>query len=545
MSQLSKLQIRAKVLSVISEIKSSVSYNEESLSNYIEKLNGIDDKETLLDIFLKEYIKMNENEYVFSGCILKNIVPKEYINDKVLEQLKSTILSDESKYKLVQLLRLVGSECNYNEIPSYFENPEEVLDKETKKLLESAVFNPEAMLDFLDFISAVSTKDRNLLLDSLKLDYEGDVLANIIYPVLYSNYDDGFILEVINILSDSKSSLALKPFKYLIETSTNQEIIKACRIGLKKLKLSGATEEKAHEYFKNIVKDTIPAEFFTTIPDGNGNQALLLSRQNKKGYYILIAIVMNDKSGIIDCFGFFNITKEELIKVIGKFYKSEGKYKVKPEYVKTKIEEAIDITIKTKHKFPYEFICWNTFTSDLNVLDTDLKTYIETNCKQKLISQNEVLNLLTKEYTLRWFITPSENILIKLLVDGIYKEDEPNIENINKKIKVNIDKIFDEKEVIIWENRFFNLIYLLINNSLLKEADNFYTILKNNDLFTLFKVVIIQRSIFNYYVGLKENIKESFFTTNIFRKKNTKSKSYDIKKIEKIINILKRHWIDE
>lgn len=545
MSQLSKLQIRAKVLSVISEIKSSVSYNEESLSNYIEKLNGIDDKETLLDIFLKEYIKMNENEYVFSGCILKNIVPKEYINDKVLEQLKSTILSDESKYKLVQLLRLVGSECNYNEIPSYFENPEEVLDKETKKLLESAVFNPEAMLDFLDFISAVSTKDRNLLLDSLKLDYEGDVLANIIYPVLYSNYDDGFILEVINILSDSKSSLALKPFKYLIETSTNQEIIKACRTGLKKLKLSGATEEKAHEYFKNIVKDTIPAEFFTTIPDGNGNQALLLSRQNKKGYYILIAIVMNDKSGIIDCFGFFNITKEELIKVIGKFYKSEGKYKVKPEYVKTKIEEAIDITIKTKHKFPYEFICWNTFTSDLNVLDTDLKTYIETNCKQKLISKNEVLNLLTKEYTLRWFITPSENILIKLLVDGIYKEDEPNIENINKKIKDNIDKIFDEKEVIIWENRFFNLIYLLINNSLLKEADNFYTILKNNDLFTLFKVVIIQRSIFNYYVGLKENIKESFFTTNIFRKKNTKSKSYDIKKIEKIINILKRHWIDE
>ena len=545
MSQFSKLQIRAKVLSVISEIRSSSTYNEDSLTSFIDELKNIEDKETLFDIFLKEYIKMEENEYVFSGCILKNIVPKEYINDKVLEQLKSNVLSDESKYKLVQLLRLVGSECNYNEIPSYFENPEEVLDKETKKLLESAVFNPEAMLDFLDFVSAVSAKDRNLLLDSLKLDYEGDVLANIIYPVLYSNYDDSFILEVINILSDSKSSLAIKPFKYLIETSSNQEIIKACRTGLKKLKLSGATEEKAYEYFRNIVKDTIPAEFFTTIPDGSGNQALLLSRQNKKEKYILVAIVINDKSGIIDCFGFFNISKEELIKVIGKFYKSEGKYKVKPEYVKTKIEEAIDITIKTKHKFPYEFICWNTFTSDLNVLDTDLKTYIETNCKQQLISKNDMLNLLTKEYTLRWFITPSENILIKLLVDGIYKEDEPNIEDINEKIKDSIDKIFDEKEVIIWQNRFFNLIYLLRNNSLLKEADNFYTILKNNDLFTLFKVVIIQRSIFNYYVGLKENINESFFTTNIFSKKNATSKSYDIKKIEKIINILKRHWIDE
>lgn len=545
MSQLSKLQIRAKVLSVISEIKSSATYNEDSLSNFIDELNNIDDKETLFDIFIKEYIKMDENEYVFSGCILKNIIPKEYINDKVLEQLKSNILSDESKYKLVQLLRLVGSECNYNEIPSYFENPEEVLDKETKKLLENAVFNPEAMLDFLDFVSAVSAKDRNLLLDSLKLDYEGDVLANIIYPVLYSNYDDSFILEVINILSDSKSSLAIKPFNYLIETSSNQEIINACKTGLKKLKLAGATEEKANNYFQNIVKDTTPSEFFTTIPDGNGNQALLISRQNQKGKYILVAVVTNDKAGIIDCFGFFNISQEELIKVIGKFYKSEGKYKVKPEYIKTKIEEAIDITIKAKHKFPYEFICWNTFTSDLDILDTDLKTYIETNCKQQLISKNDMLNLLTKEYTLRWFITPSENEIIKIFVEDIYNEDEPNIENINEKIKDSIDKIFDEKELSIWQNRFYNLIYLLRNNSLLKEADNFYTILKNNELFTLFKLVIIQRSIFNYYVGLKENIKESFFTTNIFSKKNATSKSYDIKKIEKIINILKRQWIDE
>ena len=231
-----------------------------------------------------------------------------------------------------------------------------------------------------------------------------------------------------------------------------------------------------------------------------------------------------------------------VIKVIDESVKEFHNRKLATSY---KVIFTIDITIKTKHKFPYEFICWNTFTSDLNVLDTDLKTYIETNCKQQLISKNDMLNLLTKEYTLRWFITPSENILIKLLVDGIYKEDEPNIEDINEKIKDSIDKIFDEKEVIIWQNRFFNLIYLLRNNSLLKEADNFYTILKNNDLFTLFKVVIIQRSIFNYYVGLKENIKESFFTTNIFSKKNATSKSYDIKKIEKIINILKRHWIDE
>ena len=545
MSQLSKLQIRAKVLSTVSEIKSNSSYNKEFLDYILQTLDCIDDKETLFNVFIKEYIKMNENEYSFSGCILKNIVPNHYIKEQVLSLLKSTRLSDESKYKLVQLLRIIGTEYNYNDIPSYFNNPEEVLDKETKKLLENALLNPESMLDFLDFVSAVSSKDRSLLLNSLKMDYSGDILANILYPILYSDFEDKFILETINILSDSKSPLAIKPFEYLIATSSNKEIINACNIGLKKLKLSGATKEKAEKYFTNIINNSIPYEFYTTIPDGNGNQALLISRKNENSKYILIAIVTNDKLGIIDCFGFFNISQEELIKVIGKFYKTEGKYKVKPEYVRTKIEDAINISIKKKRKFPYEFICWNTFTSDLEILSDDLKTYTETNCRQQLISKNDALTLLTKDFTLRWFITPSENNVIKTFIEDIYKEDELNIKNINKEIKDNIDKIFNEEELIIWENRFYNLIYLLRNNFLLKEADNFYTILKNNELFTLFKIIIIQRSIFNYYIGLKENIKESFFTTNIFNKKNATNKNYDIKKIEKIINILKRHWIDE
>lgn len=544
MPQLSKLQIRAKVLSVISEIKALSQYNEEALAKFIEDLEQIEDKETLFDVFIKEYIKMNEIEYTFSGCLLKSIIPVDYINDKVLESLKSTSLSDEFKYKLVQLLRIVGGDCNYNELPSYFDNPEEVLDIETKKLLESAVFNPEAMLDFLDFVSAVSAKDRSLLLNSLKLDYKGDILANIVYPILYSDFEDSFLLEAIDILSDSKSSLAIEPFNYLIETSDNKDIINACQIGLKKLKLAGATKEKADNYLKNIVKDTTPAEFFTTIPDGNGNQALLISRQNKNGKFLLAAIVTNDNLGIIDCFGFFNISQEELIKVIGKFYQSEGKYKVKGEYIKTKIDEAVSTTIKLKRKFPYEFICWNALTSDLEKLDFNFKSYADSNCKKQLITKNDVLNLLTKEYTFRWFITPSENQVIKAFVDEIYADVEPKIENINEKVKANVDSVFDKNVLEKWENRLLNLIYLLRNNSELKDADNFYTILNNEDYLKTFKLVVIQRSIFNYFIGLKENAKESFLTANIFKKKNANEKKYDLKKLDNIISLMKKNWID-
>ena len=75
MAELSKLQIRAKVLSVISEIKSSANYDEDLLKRFIAELSEIDDKNTIFDIFIKEFIKMSENEYMFSGLIIKALVP--------------------------------------------------------------------------------------------------------------------------------------------------------------------------------------------------------------------------------------------------------------------------------------------------------------------------------------------------------------------------------------------------------------------------------------------------------------------------------------
>ena len=542
MPQFSKLQIRAKVLSVISEVKSLTQYSEDILLKLIDDLDEIDDKEALFDVFVKEYIKMDEDDCTFFSCLIKELVPKDYVNDKVLESLKSS-LSDDAKYKLVQLLRVVGGEYDYDAIPSYFDNPEEVLDKETKKLLENAVFNPESMLDFLDFVSAISAKDRRLLLDSLSMDYKGDVLANIVYPVLYSDFEDDFVLEVIDVLSNSKSSLAIAPFNYLIETSSNQDIINACQVGLKKLKLSGATQEKADEYFINIVKDTFPAEFFTTVPDGNGNQALLLSRININKKYLLAAIVVSDILGVVDCFGFYNISQEELIKVLGKFYQSEGKYKVSPEYVKRRVNEAINTTIKNKRKFPYEFICWSALLKDLNALDVSVVDFVNNKSKKCIINKEEILSLFTEEYTLRWFITPSENEHVKSIVENMYSFENLDIEIINSLIKEKITSIFNEETEKIWKNRFYNLIYLLLSNSEQKIANKFYTILNDKDYFALFKEIILQRSIFSYFVGLLENYKDSALTTNIFARRNSVETKYDIKKLGKIVDFLKKSWI--
>lgn len=542
---MSKLQIRAKVLSVVSQIKSLREYNETELKKLISEFEIIDDKNALFDIFVKEFIKMDENECIFASCLLKEIIDIDHMQEKVFEILKLNTYSDEAKYKLVQLLRVAGSNFDYNIIPEYFDNPQEILDTDTKKLLEKAIFNPESMLDFLDFVAAVPAKDRNILLESLKIDYTGDMLANIIYPILYSDFDDAFKLNAISILAESKSSLAIAPFNYLIETSSNEEIISECKTGLKKLKLAGATEEKAQEYFENIIKDTYLSESFTTIPDGQGNQALLISRYNPKNEKVSIsAVVTNDLLGIVDCFGFFDISKNEFAKVLGKFYQSEGKYVANHKYIKLQIEKAIQLTIKNKRTFPYEFICWNVLTKDIEYSDFDFDNYIQNEVGNTKTTKNVIAELLTKEYSFRWFLKQNENAALKTVVEKIY-ETEPTIEDLNTTVKEKISDIFNEETKNIWRNRLSHCIYLLHNNDKQTDAELFKTLLTNDDYMSIFISILVQRSIFNHFISLKEMSKESILTTNIFRKKETEKTKLDSKKITRIIELLKKNWIDE
>lgn len=545
MAEFSKLQIRAKVLSAVSEIKSIQSYSEELKNTIVEDLSLIEDKELLFDIFIKEFIKMSEVEYMFASCVLKSLIPQDYIEEKVFEFLKSVSYSDETKYKLVQLLRVVGANSAYDAIPQYFDNPQEVLDKETQKLLETAVFNPEAMLDFLDFVYAVPQNDRRLLLSSLTEDYKGDILANIIYPILYADFDDDFKLTVIEQLSESKSSLAIEPFEYLIKVSSNDEVINACKLGLKKLKIAGASIEKANEYFKSVVKDYAPAQFFTTIPDGNGNQALFVSRVNSQKQYCFQAVVVNDIYGIVDCFGFFSISENEINRIINKFNSTEGKYKVFPEYIKTRINQAVALSIKNKNPLPYEFVCWNVLTKDIKPLDKSVKEIIELIMPKDEFSKDEILDVLTKDYTLRWFIKTEESKKLKECIESLYAQESLTSEFVSEKFNEYLPLIFDDETTQVWKDKLYNLIYLLLTNYAPKDAIKFYSVTNNEDLFKTFKSVVLQRSIFSNFVILKENQKESLLTVNIFKKKNNNSSEYDSKKLDKIIDFLRKKWINE
>ena len=545
MQTLSKLQIRAKVLSVLSEIKTLSAYSSEVLSGYVQMLSDIEDKQFLLDIVLKEVVKMNEEEVSFCACLIKELLSKEDVEDAVFNLLKSAMFSDEAKYKFVQVLRIVGFSETFNEIPQYFDNPQEMLDLETEKMMERASFNPETMLDFLDFLFAVSDNDKKILLASLKDDFTGDNLANLISPVLYSDFSDAIKKQVVEILADTKSSIALLPFDYLLSVSDNKEIISAVELAKKKLKFSGASEDKAKEFFNNLLKGFKPYECYTTVPDGAGNQALLVSRLNKDDNINFIAIVVNDELGIVDCFGFYNISKTETQRVIAKFYQSEGKYKVSENYIKSQVVKAIQTTINNKSVFPYEFICWNTFLFDVLPLSESIEQIakdVEINNK---VTEDDISLVLTKEYTYRWFISSEDSSLFREAVDKIYNLENIDRQGLNVILNEYVDKIFDAKQEKFWINRLNQLIYLLKENSLVKDANLFAQILKNERLFFVFKQIIVQRSLFNNMLLLRENVKASSLPINIFKKKMVNEEKYDIKRIENIVLQIQKCWLNE
>ena len=116
--------------------------------------------------------------------------------------------SNNAKIFALDLLRDIDTNWSYEECDQYFENPNELVTADTKKILDNAILNPEVQIDFLDFLSSLPDNDKIVLLESLSDDYSNDELANMLIPVFLSMSDTETGKTALNILGNSKSQLA-------------------------------------------------------------------------------------------------------------------------------------------------------------------------------------------------------------------------------------------------------------------------------------------------------------------------------------------------
>ena len=262
---MNKIQIKAEILATISAF-ASANVPDPSL---LTDLKNIEDKKAVFDILLKELVNSNEHKTLIICWILTELIDKDKLNDALWDVIKSPDYNDHVKMVAFNMLKDLGSKIDYEVISGYFEQFNELINKETKELLDTAIMNPEAQIDFMDFMSALNDNDKIVLLKSLEDDYAGDALANIVIPVYLYAMDTEIGDVALDILSRTRSQLAFHALENLI-SYVNEETKAKVNKAISSLKLSGIRVDNTIEFYKEILKESKPYKSYVSFQTGMG-----------------------------------------------------------------------------------------------------------------------------------------------------------------------------------------------------------------------------------------------------------------------------------
>ena len=393
----------------------------------------------------------------------------------------------------------IDTDWNYESCSEYLDNPDELVNADTKKILDTAIANPEVQIDFLDFLNSLPDNDKVILLQSLGDDYSKDELANMLVPVFLSQSNTEAGKTALEILGNSKSQLAYHALNSALDF-VDETLISAVKKNLSILKLSGIREDNSIAFYKEILKDSKPYKFCITYPDGHGNQAVIVSRINKQGKVQFVAIVIDDYKGIRDCFGFNEISKFECNTIIERFYRGQRALDLSPELLKALLVKAEKLS---KHQMPYEYVCWKNLLVDIETENLDkIIDLISLNADK--LNEQEFENILQADFTDYWFLNSDYSDefedFIKLL-----NETEPK--DYEKIIEDNIDNIFYPEEKHVWYERILNVAILKYLAGSEKTAKALYSLYKDENYKRELLKNIVRKSIYEYYTAQKDTEK--------------------------------------
>lgn len=529
---MNKIQIKAEILATL-RVLSSSAMPEPSL---LTDLKNIGDKKTVLDILLKELVNSDEHKSLLICWLLSELIEKDVLNDELWNVIKGVEYGDHVKMIAFNMLKDLGNKIDYEVISGYFEKFDELINKETKELLDTAIMNPEAQIDFMDFLNSLKDEDKILLIKSLEDDYANDALANILIPVFlyYINSSVGDV--ALEILARTKSQLAyhaLESVKKYIDESLQNKINKA----LSELKLAGIRIDNTVEFYKEILKESKPYKSYVSFPDGHGNLAIIFSRIRANKTLQFLAAVVNPRYGILDAFGFNSMNERDFYKIVDKFYNYQEKYEISPETVKHFLLKSVENSYLNNELLPYEYICWESILLDIDAVKPPIEI------EKKELNQKDIDKLCLSPYVQNWFfdeVTSDEfNNFIKDLSNKI-KESNFSLD-LDKFIADNFDKIFTAKELTYQLISFNISAYLRLLKGDKEFAQIFYSLGSNYAFLTN----ILRKSIYEYFVGKRYILKNQRNASNMFEKKmHKRDDDFELLQLDMIISSIEAKWVD-
>lgn len=481
--ELNPFEIKAEIVNLFEELKGVKNFEDYEV--HYRLLDSQSDKKIICKLLFKEINNSDSDKNLLKFLLLRYCPAKE-LSEKLWSIIKNSMTSNQAKIFALDLLRDIDSNWSYDECEQYLDNPEELVDADTKRILDNAIADPEVQIDFLDFLASLSDSDKVTLLKSLGNDYSKDELANMLVPVFMSMSDTEVGKVALDILGNSKSQLAYHALNSSLDF-VDEKLVPAVKRNLSILKIAGIREDNSLEFYKKLLKNSKPYKFCITYPDGHGNQAIIVSRTTSGGNMQFVAIVIDDYHGIKDCFGFNNITRFECNTIIERFYRGQRALDIEPAILKSILINAEKLS---KHKMPYEYVCWRNLLADIEPKPLKL------NYKISQLSQKQFEEILVYDFTDYWFLNSTysdefEEFLREIEMISCEKYDEF--------IDQNVEKVFYPEENIVWTNRILNCALLKHFAGEEKAAQNLYSLYNDKKLIRELYKNILRKSVYEYY----------------------------------------------
>ncbi len=543
MSQLNKIQIKAEILSVVSKLQTNL--DSEQVDSLLVTLSQQEDKEFILETLTKELAKSSEQRGISVCFLMLKLCEEKAVEAKLWDTLKNPQVEDALKAIILNVLKEMGNKVDYEKIEECFENPKDVIDADTKKLLHVAIVNPEAQIDFLDFLVSLSDFDKKVLVKSLGEDYSSDDLANILNPLfLYSpNTEIGKV--ALEVLGETKSQLALHALLEALDFVEDEETISAVKKNISKLKIAGVREDNALDFYKKVLS-TKPYCSYSSYPDGHGNQAVIFSRERDDETIQMMAVVINDVVGIVDCFGFNQISKSEFERIVSKFYGNDEKIYINPHVAKVLFAKAEKLTRKLGGKISYEFICWKMLLADIEPDAVPYELTLKSAIELKPLGENDFAKIALMDFVQRWFLDTEYSETFKKLVDSMNSKilGDAFDYNFEEIVEESCENIFDAEEKTLLDKRILMSAYLKYLAAENEDAQILYSLYFDDEHKRELEKNIIRKSIYEYYMSQKFKYKDEHKMTNIFAMRNNqRSVLLSLKQIEHVISQIEKCWV--
>jgi hypothetical protein len=369
----SKLFIRSEVLAVIDLLNTLDDPSKLDKLKQLKRLHNIEDQDTVQRILVKELQRASSSRIiqVISELLMElgTILTLKAPLWTIIQNPKS---SDELKDAANVILRQLGDASDPNLYLEYLDDPAGLINRETERMLEISSRNPEALIDFIDFIFSLPVGEQCNLIRSLQSDYPTEYLLNIFLPAILAlpPYEtQELILSSLGDLRSKRAALFLAENQGWF--TQDAHLAKVIKKSVNALKIGGYYREDSLEEARKeqtqahaLVTQSKLYQCFATIPDGIGNQGIVISRERENGDIVMMSVAINDLHGVIDCFGFYELSRNDFHKLLEKFHEENTKVHTPYAYCLYKLRQAEAINHKNHFRIPYEYGCWQALLTD-------------------------------------------------------------------------------------------------------------------------------------------------------------------------------------